>query len=123
MNNVSGKRVYLSGPMTNHTAYNVAEFAAANVRLREMGAAEVFDPAFEWYKWLNCGYETKTHEQCMLLTLHELTRICYDKPYYDMVVQLGGWAGSEGAWMEYEVARSCGIPCVEAKDLFGGEDA
>ena len=117
---VSGKSVFLSGPMTGVDAYNVAEFAKAHERLNELGAQRVFDPAFEWYvSFARNGSKTRDHEFYMRQTLAELVSgdLHGERPLYDVIVTLPGWEGSEGARLEVEVAKAVGIPAVPFEDV------
>ena len=128
---VEGKNVFLSGPMTGLAHYNVAKFATAHALLKEAGARHVYDPA---YMWLNEQLEVsegKAHEDYMQECLYTLTRPGFGGgPYYDVLAQIPGWDGSEGARCEYDVAKKCGLTIVEMdchleRDYLerGGEDS
>lgn len=43
-----GRRVFLSGPMTNVVFNNAPAFAKAHARLKELGATAIYDPALNW---------------------------------------------------------------------------
>lgn len=118
MVDVSGKNVFLCGPMTGICAYNVVSFAWAHKRLLDAGAERVFDPAYEWYTSLVEKCERDDHDKCMVYTISELVKIDgRGNHYYDMVVALDGWQGSEGAKTEASVARACGIPVYELAEV------
>lgn len=118
MVDVKHKNVFLCGPMTGCHAYNVAEFAWAHKKLLDAGAERVFDPAYEWYTSLDVGHERDAHDECMLRTISELTTTKDGgKAFYDMVITLDGWQGSEGACTEVCVARACGIPVHDLADV------
>ena len=120
MVDVSGKNVFLCGPMTGICAYNVVSFAWAHKRLLDAGAERVFDPAYEWYASLVEKCEQDDHEKCMARTISELVRLDgRGNHYYDMVVALGGWEHSDGAKTEVRVARACGILVYEYADVVG----
>jgi len=115
---VSGKNVFLCGPMTGIYAYNVDSFAWAHKMIVDKGAAHVFDPAYEWYTSLVEKCERDDHDKCMAYTISELVKIDgMSQHYYDMVVVLDGWQGSEGASTEVCVARACGIPVYELTEV------
>jgi len=113
-------RVYLSGPMRGEPDMNRAAFRLASGRVMDAGAAEVYDPsalADTWDPdplWLQ-----SEREQAMMEDLRELTRRDQHGPYWDFVVQLPGWSGSEGAELEWRVARAIGIPVFELRDVRG----
>lgn len=127
---LDGVRVFLSGPMSGIDGNNVVAFLDAHRRLRDLGAAYVYDPAAEWVVELRNGGETGSHEYYMRKCIHELTRVGFDPdmdgPFYDVLIQLDGWEASDGAIMERSVAVSCGIEVVEMKRLGawtkGGKD-
>lgn len=110
---VAGRTVFLSGPMTGYEHYNAQGFVEAQIRMKLLGAERVYNPISQWLGEPERISGTRGHESYMLECLHELTRRdgC-GKATYDMVVQLDGWEASEGARMEAEVARACGIPLV-----------
>ena len=122
---VTGKNVFVSGPMTGVPLLNAPEFARAHMWLIEHGAASVYDPVHEYFRL--CGREpTQTHEEYIRRCVNELTRTAPDGgAHYGLVVQLAEWKGSWGAYVEQSVARSCGIECVEMAELVGdgGEKA
>lgn len=115
MIDVRGKRVFLSGPMSDDPeTYHLHDFADAHLALKRAGVAEVYDPAIEWL--MEYG-PTRSHEDYMCDCLHALTGDCWKRPYYDMLVSIPGWHVSEGAKHERLVAAWCGIPCYELKDV------
>ena len=116
---VNGKRVFLSGPMTGKPAYGVAEFAAAHEKLVGMGAAMVYDPAYQWYVDMANGKPTLDHEEYMRRTLTELTGAERDdgSRYYDVLVQLPEWYDSDGAKVECDVASAIGIEVCELEEV------
>ena len=67
MIHVSGRRVYLSGPMTGIKDWNKAEFDEAEKRLRELGAQEPYNPA----NFIG-RFESLSHATCMYRSLVEL---------------------------------------------------
>lgn len=107
-----GKRVYLSGPVTNKEGWNKEAFDEAERRLRELGASHVFNPV----RNVPLEGHEKPHAHYMLLSLHCLTQHLWDgdecKPAFDCVVLLPGWDRSAGARTEHDAACACGIQCV-----------
>lgn len=110
---ITGKRVYLSGPMTGIEDYNRAAFDRAALDVMDAGAYEVYDPSEHIDE-----YAQLSHERCMALSLRELIaeRPWVDEvePYYDLLVSLPGWQDSAGARLEREVAEAIGM---EVHDL------
>ena len=116
---LTGKRVFLSGPMTGQEHNNVSLFATAYAIVKkERGASFVYSPAQAWLNERNEICEEKTHDMYMLDCIHELTRRDYTgRPYYDLLVSLPDWHRSDGAAHERDVAEHCGIPCIDLQDL------
>lgn len=114
---LEGKRVFLSGPMTGIEHNNVDSFALAHAICKEHGAAYVYNPAAAWLRETAEESAGKTHQDYLARTLRELTRIDWGDSMYDYVVLLPGWAESEGARTEYEVARACGIKTIDLCDI------
>lgn len=127
MTKVKYKRVFLSGPMTGQSCYNVAAFAEAHHRLIELGAADVYDPAVEYLTDPDPTH--KTHEMYMQRCINELTRLSDVMTFeedgrlnrwsrsWDVLVSLPGWKDSEGARVEAEVAKAIGIEVCELGDV------
>ncbi len=115
---VKGKTVYISGPMTGWENFNKEAFDEAERRLRDMGAAGVFNPASSLPRY-DQGWE---REDFMLDDLDTLTMkyralegpaIC---PVFHAVVLLPLWWTSKGARLERKVAKAVGIPVVRLRD-------
>lgn len=125
MINVSGKKIFLSGPMSGIRNFNVAAFCDAHATLKQMGAAFVFNPALLYLSpppELLAGEPTR--KEYMLAALHELTRRDFEtmrRPYYDMLVSIDGWKDSDGAYTERDVARACGIEVRELGEVVGDD--
>lgn len=94
---IKGKRVYLSGPITNTKNYKGLFMFAEE--LVEFGEAEqIYNPAVQISA--SCSWEQAMH-RC----LAEITN-------YDTVVMLPGWNTSRGARLERDVALACGMHVV-----------
>ena len=129
MVDVTGKTVFLSGPMTGLPYNNLPAFVSAHELLSGYGARRIFNPAFEWLHELERNEPEKSHEFYMRKCINELTMGDWfsedvglgaegELPArYDMVVRLDGWEGSGGAVMESEVAEACGIRVVDLSDI------
>lgn len=121
MIDITGKRVFLSGPMSGRYCYNVAAFATAHARLKEAGADWVFDPAVSYLRETRHESERHNHSEYMRRCLHELTRPQYDRKdghEYDLLVSLPGWRDSEGAATERTVAQACGMEVCDLEEVF-----
>lgn len=125
MIDVRGKRVFISGPMTGKWHCNVAEFATAHARLKEAGAAYVFNPAIGYLCQRQEVAALKTHGDYMCDCIHELTDRRkrtqgweYVIPMaYDLLVSLPGWEDSDGAATERAVAEACGIEVADLSEV------
>lgn len=124
MIDVKGKKVFLSGPMSDDPkTYHAHDFIDAHIRLKDAGADEVYNPAIEW---LTSNEGDQSHGYWMRQCIYELVRlsgVCSfygvtDKPRYDLLISLPGWKGSAGATTERHVAGACGIPCVDWDEVF-----
>lgn len=94
---INGKRVYLSGPITNTKNYKGLFMFAEE--LAALGDAEqIYNPAAQISA-------SSSWEQAMHRCLSEITN-------YDTVVMLPGWNVSRGARLEHDVAVACGIRVV-----------
>lgn len=112
-------RVFISGPVSGMPDNNVAAFATAAYRLRQAGH-EVYSP-------VESIPAKCSHEQAMLMCLHELSRgdreayACMNKlflePWYDAMVQLDGWQHSNGARLEAEIADALGIKRASLREV------
>ena len=108
---IKGKRVYLSGPMSGIPDYNAPAFAEAQEELIALGAEFVFNPARAW------GHNDREASWYMRHDLHRLTESDGGAPLFDVIVMLDGWHASEGATLEYQVARACGIALVNLREV------
>lgn len=108
---LTDKRVYLSGPMTGIIDHNAPAFADAERRCRDAGAAMVFNPATAW------GHSDRHPSWYMRHDLNRLTLTEGERPLFDCVVLLDGWYASEGATLEYQVARASGIALVNLREV------
>lgn len=94
---INGKRVYLSGPITNTKNYKGLFMFAEE--LAALGDAEqIYNPAAQIPS-------SSSWEQAMHRCLSEIIN-------YDTVVMLPGWNVSRGARLEHDVAIACGIRVV-----------
>ena len=112
---VSGRRVYLSGPMTGIDSWNAKSFAMAHGLVKTLGARWVFDPSTAYVNWEG-DQPSLGHEGFMRLDLHELTKSVGPWPgsnYYDLLLHLPGWMESDGCQRETLVAMACGIEVAE----------
>lgn len=110
---ISGKRVYLSGPMSELPDFNEPAFAAAKRACVDAGCEVCFNPATAW------GHHDRPRAWYMSHDLHHLTAMDGERPYFDALVLLPGWYASEGAQIEYQVARECGIALVNLQEVTG----
>ena len=109
---LTDKRVFLSGPMSGLPDYNRDAFVAAESKCYGAGASFVFNPATHW------GHSDQPREWYMRHDINWLTVSGIGGvPAFNIVVQLSGWGGSDGARIEAEVARACGIPLASIEDV------
>lgn len=122
---LSGKYVFLSGPISDQPDDAVDLFCTAHHRLRKLAYAEyVFNPALRHLIKQQRKLMAMGHEDWMADCLHELTsREARDQIWhditpmkYDLLVQLPGWEKSDGAKAEAYVAEMCGIPIVSIEE-------
>jgi hypothetical protein len=106
------KRCYLAGPMRGIPEYNFPAFYAAAASLRERGI-EVWSPAENDVH--ADGFDpAKDTAQPMR---HYMKRDLPAVLDADFVAVLPGWERSQGAQLEVHVARTCGIPVLDAATL------
>lgn len=95
---IKGKRVYLSGPITNTKNYKgLFMFAEELVKFGE--AEQIYNPTVQ-------VPESSSWGQAMTQCLSEITN-------YDTIVMLPGWHTSKGARLERDVALACGMHIVD----------
>ena len=102
---LSGRGVYLSGPITGIEDRNEKTFNAIAFLLRVFGASDVFNP-------VNRINKDASYEDAMTACLQQLTKADWTKNErheYDILVSLPGWTKSKGATIERFCARACGI--------------
>ena len=98
---IKGKRVYLSGAITNTKNYKGLFMFAEE--LAALGDAEqIYNPAAQISA-------SSSWEQAMHRCLSEITN-------YDTIVMLPGWNVSRGARLESDVALACGIHVVSLSE-------
>ena len=108
---VNGRTVFISGPMTGLPHLNVGAFAEANQILKEAGAADVYNPAFDYLNGPHRADDVP-HEwwirKCLCM-------LCDER--WDVLVSLPDWAKSDGASVERNVARALGMVVCEIGDV------
>ena len=98
------KRIYIAGPMTGLADHNFPAFGAAADRLRQAGW-DVVNPAE------NFGGRTDLPREAYLRADTALLVGC------NAVAMLPGWEDSQGAKLEYLLARELGLPVLDAETL------
>lgn len=103
------ERIYLIGPVTGIEGGNRAAFEQAKAELNEAGhlARTPFDVVPQ-------DERSERWEFCMRHSLRHIIKewdFEGDPPAFRIGL-LEGWASSEGASIEYELASSLGIPCL-----------
>lgn len=97
------KRIYISGPMTGLPDFNYPAFHSEAARLRQLGY-HVENPAEN-----NAPADT-TWSGYLRLALAQLITC-------DSIAMLPGWHNSEGACLEYHVARELGMQVHTASQI------
>jgi len=97
-------RIYIAGPMTGIPKHNFPAFHAAAERLRQAGW-EVVNPAE------NFGGQTDLPRETYLRADVALLVTC------NAIAMLPGWEDSQGAKLEYLLARELGMPVLDAETL------
>lgn len=95
---IKGKRVYLSGSITNTKNYKGLFMFAEELAVLD-DAEQIYNPAAQIPA-------SSSWEQAMHRCLSEITN-------YDTVVMLPGWNTSRGARLECDVALACGMQIVD----------
>lgn len=107
MYDLTGKNVYLSGPMSGIHNFNSAAFEEARRVCIQAGASFVFNPCTAW------GHSDRHKSWYLRHDVHRLTESADGgEPLFDCIVQLEGYADSKGAMLENAVAAACGIARV-----------
>lgn len=88
-------KLYIAGPITGIVDYK-KRFASAQKQLEHAGYG-VINPTTLAHK------DTKNWQQCMRLDIATMVKEA------DGVALLKGWHMSDGAWLEYHIARALGM--------------
>lgn len=95
---VKGKKVYLSGPITEKKNYK-GLFSFAEEFAKLCDTLRIFNPASQIPD--NLGYE-EAMKRCVAALVE-----------YGTIVMLPGWHTSKGARLEHDVALACGMNIVD----------
>ena len=110
---LSGRGVYLSGPITDIEDRNEKTFSAIAFLLKIFGASDVFNPVSRINK--DAPYEDAMTACLQVLTKADWTR--NERHEYDILVSIPGWTKSKGATIERLCARACGIKVYDFFEL------
>lgn len=108
---ITGRNVFISGPMTGIEHYNAPAFARAHAVCWELGANLIYDPSWEW---MSGSMREDSHALCMLRCINRLT---HEVAPIHTLLQLPDWEKSDGCRLERDVALACGIKVVELEEV------
>lgn len=103
-----GQKIYLSGPMRNKPDLNIGLFDLVALELRE-GGHTVFSPAETFDRDYTKDFATYMREDYKAIL------------EADRIVMLPGWQDSEGARLEYQVAKSLGLEISYYGNAYRGD--
>lgn len=98
---VEGKKVYLSGQITEKKNYK-GLFLFVEELVKLCNAFRIFNPASQIP-------DSLSYEQAMKRCIAALAE-------YDTVMLLPGWHASKGARLEHDIALSCGMDVIDSTD-------
>ena len=98
---VKGKKVYLSGPITEKKNYK-GLFSFAEEFAKLCDTLRIFNPASQIPD--NLGYE-EAMKRCVAVLAE-----------YDTIMLLPGWRSSKGAKIEHDIALACGMNIIDSTD-------
>ena len=98
---VKGKKVYLSGPITEIKNYK-GLFLFAEELAKMCDVSRIYNPASDIPN-------SFSYEEAMKRCVTALAE-------YDTIMLLPGWRSSKGAKIEYDIACACGMDVVDLTD-------
>lgn len=98
---INGKKVYLSGQITEKKNYK-GLFAFTEELVKLCDALQIFNPASQIP-------DSLSYEEAMKRCVAALAE-------YDTIMLLPGWRSSKGAKIEYDITCACGMDVVDLTD-------
>lgn len=98
---IEGKKVYLSGPITEKKNYK-GLFLFAEELAKMCDVSRIYNPASDIPN-------SFSYEEAMKRCVTALAE-------YDTIMLLPGWRSSKGAKIEYDIAGACGMDVVDLTD-------
>lgn len=105
-------KIYLSGPMTGHPAFNFPAFHERATSLRALGY-EVVNPAE-----LNLDVDRSLPPEVLWQTC--LRRDIRELSHCDAIAMMPGWQESRGANLERDIALQLGLPVLDSETIRAG---
>jgi len=120
MQNMTKKRIYISGPMSGIYNFNRHSFEAAADAIKRRGYKPVNPAELDFGEDLSHNGDWRVQENVWRRIINEdldIVRQC------DALVKIHGWENSTGARMEIDIAKQNGIPVFTLEEFLAKADS